>query len=263
MNNNILLIVEGKKDEKTIFENVFKKYGFRIERVETKFTIKGIRGEFEKFDFSNEEGTIVVLEAPRNRLHGFLKYINDNCGDIERALNYSKSFFQGIFLIFDVDHNDEIDIITMFEKFNNENDGMLLLSSPCFEVLGDKNQIIKGKKLKHLSEYKKQLNIFHEKNHKCNTLEYIIRKFDNLILEVVERNTQELDSKNVMEHPQLIIDLINKHNERYNSNNEELSYVVYRYFTTVIYVAIAYAHNLTIEIDNVDIVKSFFKKYLN
>ena len=61
-----------------------------------------------------------------------------------------------------------------------------------------------------------------------------------------------------MEHPRLIIDKINELNERVNLQDKESSYVIYRYFSTVIYMAIASALSLTKEVDNFDIVKSFF-----
>ena len=63
-----------------------------------------------------------------------------------------------------------------------------------------------------------------------------------------------------MEHPFLLMKMANALNERHNEGKKELSYVIYRYYSTVAYVAFAYINNLTKEIDNLDIVASFFKK---
>ena len=57
-----------------------------------------------------------------------------------------------------------------------------------------------------------------------------------------------------MEHPYSIIKKINSENIR---NKDE---VIYRYFTTVVYVAIANIHGLTKMIDNYDNVRKFFLK---
>ena len=46
---------------------------------------------------------------------------------------------------------------------------------------------------------------------------------------------------------------------RINCKDKEQSYVIYRYFSTVVYVAIAYTNGLTREIDNYENVYSFFK----
>ena len=78
------------------------------------------------------------------------------------------------------------------------------------------------------------------------------------MLHFLELNRNEFNETNVMEHPKLIKDKINLENIRYNSTNKEDSYVIFRYFSTVLYVAIAYANKLTREIDNYNIVYSFF-----
>ena len=52
-------------------------------------------------------------------------------------------------------------------------------------------------------------------------------------------------------------------NERVNFENRDDSYVIFRYFTTVLYVAIAYANKLTNDINNYEIVHSFFENKMN
>lgn len=53
--------------------------------------------------------------------------------------NISKEFF----LLYDVDHNSNKDIENLMNIFNDEFIGMLLLSSPCIEVIGDLIEIEK------------------------------------------------------------------------------------------------------------------------
>lgn len=76
---------------------------------------------------------------------------------------------------------------------------------------------------------------------------------------ILHLNYNEFNEPNIMEHPSLIIKSIAK-NERVNYPKEHKveSYVIYRYFTTVVYVFIAYINGLTSKIDNYGIVREYF-----
>ena len=91
----------------------------------------------------------------------------------------------------------------------------------------------------------------------------IFNHFNEIMIHFIEINKKEFDENNIMEHPRLIKNKINLDNERVNYENKEDSYVIFRYFTTVLYVAIAYANKLTNEIDNYEIVHSFFENKMN
>ena len=116
---------------------------------------------------------------------------------------------------------------------------MLLLSSPCIEVLGeyDFNQEFR---YNHLKEYKSRLNVKYNHDGYESVEDYIIKNFDDLCIKFLDLNYQEFDESNIMEHPSLIIKSI-ANNDRVNYSFEEKdkSYVIYRYFTTVVYVFIA------------------------
>ena len=60
-----------------------------------------------------------------------------------------------------------------------------------------------------------------------------------------------------MEHPEFVLQQINLLNER-TYTNQDLQPVLYRYFTTTLYVCIAYILGLTKEVDNSKIVEDFF-----
>ena len=49
VSNNILLIVEGKKDEKSIFSKIFERYGYNVINVENKFKIEDYKNDFDSF----------------------------------------------------------------------------------------------------------------------------------------------------------------------------------------------------------------------
>ena len=60
-----------------------------------------------------------------------------------------------------------------------------------------------------------------------------------------------------MEHPEYVLQQINLLNDR-TYINDDFQPVLYRYFTTTLYVCIAYILGLTKEIDNSIIVENFF-----
>ncbi|MCQ2802935.1 MAG: hypothetical protein MJ225_04650 [Bacilli bacterium] len=252
MNKNILLIVEGSRSEQNIFSNVFLKYGFNTIVSDEKMDIEGI-GKFDKFQYELNKNNIVIIQGPRNRIHDFLNLYNENEMSIEKFFNYTYAFFHAIFLIYDVDHNDCEDVEEMFNRFSDETTGMLLLSSPCIEVIADYNHNRGESRYCHLEEYKADINT----HYNGQTMSLISKSFNELMLYYLDKNFNEFHESNVMEHPGIIVSYINKYNDRINCKNKDDSYVIYRYFSTVVYVAIAYANGLTKEIDNYMRVRSF------
>lgn len=259
MYNNYLLVVEGANDEKDILQCAFKRYGFNVIKCKEKISVESF-GDFYKYELKSDTDNVVIVEGPRNRIHDFLVKFDTEYEAIDKLFHYPTYHFSGIFLIYDVDHNDNKDVELMFNKFNNESDGMLLLNSPCLEVLADINVDSKRElRFNHLSEYKKNLNVYHNLKGNKSSVNYIIEHFDEIMIYYLKLNRDEFDENNIMEHPRLIKDKINLENERVNCKKKENSYVIFRYFTTVLYVAIAYANKLTNEIDNYEIVHSFFE----
>ncbi len=262
MQNNYLFIVEGSNDEKSILKSAFEKYGFNVIKCEEKITVESF-GDFDKYELKSDMENVVIIEGPKNRIHDFLLTFDTEYESIEKLFHYQAYQFSGIFLIYDVDHNDNDDIDLMFNKFNNETDGMLLLNSPCLEVLADTNANMKQeKRFNHLSEYKKSLNKYHYVNNKQSSIQYIISHFDEIMIYFLELNRNEFQENNIMLHPELVKNKINLDNERVNFKNQDESYVIFRYFTTTLYVAIAYINKLTRSLDNYEEVLSFFKNKL-
>ena len=258
--NRFLLIVEGEKTEPTIFKRVLEKYGYNVIKCDEKLDIENFN-QLSELEFENEKNNVVIIEGPRNRIHDFLKVYNENTDSFEKLLSIHSELFQGIFLMYDVDHNDCEDINEMFSKFNDEtSSGLLLLSSPCIEVLGDFDTSRKEERFKHIKDYKKVLNEYYNANKKSIN-DYIVDNFEKLCIYYLDKNKNDFDELNVMEHPKLVIDYINKYNERIN--DEDNKYVIYRYFTTVVYVFIAFINKLTRNIDNYKPFRDWLKRRFN
>lgn len=254
-----LVITEGKKPEIEVFTNVITRYGFNVYNKLEDILTEDF-GEFTKEEYKNNiQDSVVVIQGPRSRLDHLLLYYKDNEFSLEKIFHLDMNSFQGIFLLYDVDHVSNEDLSEAFEKFNDESEGLLLVSSPCIEVLADVCTNRGETKFNHLKEYKALINVELEKKYKCNCTKYIIEHFDELALFYLEKNTNDFKENNVMEHPKLVIDKINKLNDRVNGPDEENTYVIYRYFTTVVYVLIACLKKLNVQIDNAVLLKAFFK----
>lgn len=254
MKNKILLVVEGKKDEPDILLDVLKNYGIKAVNI-GPINVETI-GNFDLYKFDDNKDLIVIAAGPRNRIHDFLMLIKKKDLIIERFFNFSYASFHSIFLIYDVDHNDCDDVEEMFSYFCDESKGMLLLNSPCLEVLADYDRDRKLLECHRLTEYKTLINNYYN----GQTKNHIKQNFNQIMIYFLKKNVEDFKEENVMEHPHLVLEKVNKLNERVNMKDKKLSYVRYRYFTTVLYVAIANALNLTREIKNYRAILNFFEK---
>lgn len=251
-----LIITEDTNTEIDIFEEVLKNYGFKVLTKKERINSESL-SNFTQTIYEDKTIDIVIAAGPRSRIHSLVRDFDSNTESIERAFGFFAETFSGIFLIYDVDHNDDDDIKEAFSKFNEPSKGLLLLSSPCIEVLGDYDRNRKELYCKHLKEYKSDLNKHHDKVNKCSCAKYIADHFNELALYYLDKNTNEYKKKNVVLHPEIIIDYIAKYNERHNDLDKEKCYVKYHYFSTVVYVLIAYIKNLVAQIDNYILVKTF------
>lgn len=242
-----LILTEGSIDEINIFYKIFEKYGLKA--------IKS--GKIEDYDTItyanplNDEYDVLIAQAPRNRLRDLLKLYYKENRDFDKMFSKTNNFFNGTFLVFDVDHTSNDDLSKMFSIHNDETtNGLLLVSSPCLEILSEPDRTIELK-TDHLRTYKAERNVFMEKEHKTNTINYIIDHFEELSIKFLDKNYKDFKCDNIMLHPSLVINEINKNNIR---TDEE---VIYRYFTTVVYVILAYVFGKTKEISNYKIVREF------
>lgn len=258
MAKKFLIITEGISTEPTILEAILKKYGFNVVR---KDPIK-INEETEPLDLDvtslldDKKDSVYIAQAPRNRIRDFLILVKKHEEDVERYFSKLSDNFAGIFLIYDVDHTLKDDLETMFVKYKDETSGLLILSSPCIEILSEPNRT-EELRVNNLTEYKKERKAWVQ-NETSNSVEnYIINNFEDLIINFLRKNREDFHSNDVMEHPEFVLKQINLLNDRTYITND-LQPVIYRYFTTTLYVCIAYILGLTKEFDNSKIVEDFF-----
>lgn len=254
IDKKFLLIVEGSVTEPTIFQSLFEKYGFAV-NIGPKMNLD----DFHEYDYIADSSEICIIQGPRNRISELLKLYDKDKVDLQRIFKKFGSICSGIFLIYDVDHTSNDDLEKLSNLLQDEAEGMLLVSFPCIEIMAEINRD-EEINCTHLTEYKHDLNKRFDLNYHQSAKKYIIENFERLAIDVIDKNVKDFNNTNIMEHPKCVIELINKYNIR--KSKEEGERVIYRYFTTVVYVALAYILGLTKEIDNADTVKNYFKKFI-
>ncbi|MBE7039036.1 MAG: hypothetical protein E7404_09075 [Ruminococcaceae bacterium] len=259
MSKNFLLIVEGAVTEKSILKSILKKCDVEVfdsGRIDLKANVNEV---FADLYYTSKKDKIFLVQGPRNRIHDWLKQIKLNEEDFELFFKEIEGKFAGIFIIFDVDHTMNDDLEEMFQKYNDETgNGLLLLSSPCIEVMAETGRT-EPLRCNHLREYKTELNTRFNLAGYESAVKYIINNFDKLSLYYIDKNTQESGLLDVMQHPQFVLTKINELNERRHISKDS-NPVFYRYFTTVLYVCIAYINGLVKDFDNVQKVREWFLK---
>ena len=260
MAKNFLIITEGVSTEPNILESILNRYGFNVIRKDPiTITNDKFALDFNVTSLDNQKDSVVIAQGPRNRIRDFLILIDKQSEDVERCFSQFEQNFAGIFLIYDVDHTLKDDLEKMFLKFQDETSGLLILSSPCIEILSEpyRRNILRAN---HLSEYKAERKAWIQNKTNNSVENYIISNFEELILAFLKQNCEESGSNNVMEHPEYVLRQINLLNER-TYIDKNVQPVLYRYFTTTLYVCIAYILGLTKEIENSEIVADFFIKH--
>lgn len=263
MSKKYLIITEGNVTEPNFLVPLFQKYGFSVTKEEQiNVRIDNESSDFNKYEIELDDRNIIfIAQGPRNRIRDLMLLFENNQYDIEKFFVKSREVFSGIFLIYDVDQTLCEQLQSAFMKFNNEQSGLLLVSSPCIEVLAHKKELaideIKGT---HLSDvYKNKINEYVNQNYHMSFKEYIINNFEKIALSYLEKNVCDFNSQNIMEHPQLVIKKINELNKRILLSNNIVEFN-YRYFTTVLYVCFAYVLGLTKEFDNASLLRDFLLK---
>ena len=257
MGKNYLFIVEGEKTEPCILQAVLERWGYNAIKTNRISELLEFGLSFDETKLTNTKDNIIIAQAPRNRLHDLITLYKRHHIDLDKLFGAGKDIlFSGIFVIFDVDHTSVSDLQESFEFHCDETtSGLLLVSSPCIEIISEP-QRKDCLSVCHLGEYKSARNTHCHNKYKKGVTQYIADNFESLALEFLEKNYNEFQESNIMEHPKLVIETINKNNIR------NVESVVYRYFTTVVYVALAYISGATREIDNYCIVKDIFEKKL-
>ena len=261
MSKSFLLIVEGAKTEKNILSAILERYGFNsvvCEQIELTAECKElIVSKLE--NTTDTKDNVIIVQGPRNRIRDWLKLFDKQTSEFENFFSGFDEHFAGVFIIYDVDHTSNEELEEMFNKYPDETTGLLLVSSPCIEVISDVDRK-EELRAQHLTEYKNQLKKKHRKLYDKSTEQYIIDNFEDLMIKCIKKNVSESGSKNVLMHPEFVISQINKINVRtfIAKDNEP---VLYRYFTTVVYVAIGYMLGLTKQSENADDIINFFLQH--
>ena len=238
-----LAIVEGKSMECEVLEYGLSTYGFQVnDNLIKDYKLDDYSNMFTVKCLENKDKQFVILQSNQSRIKDFINTIDKESSDISRLL-VGKDFVS-IFLIFDIDHNTKEEIDASFNKFNEPSTGLLILSSPCFEVIAPYSN---DKQYEGISfkKFKTSKSTYYSDNFHISTKDYIKYSFNELLIHHLKNNKDKYDIEELQEtndityHPEYIIILSNKYNIREGS--DELSYKVnYTYFSSILYVVLLY-----------------------
>ena len=139
---NYLLIVEGEVTESTIFEYIFNKLGYSVNKIEGKLTLSNDFKDLIVKSLIEDKDSVTIIQGPKNRINELIKLFENEQYDIKRIFTNLNINFAAVFWIYDVDHTSCENLSKMLNRYNNENDGLLLVSSPCIEILSRPNIIM-------------------------------------------------------------------------------------------------------------------------
>lgn len=255
MNKCALLVVEGIKTEPTIFKYIFEKYGYKFINMNTDENWDAYKVEIDSHK------TIYLVQGNKNRLNEFLdEYspydtLSQKYGiDDVVALNY---------IIYDFDYVNLEKMSELRKKFTSPQEGEMLLSNPCIEVIAEND--FNYKHIGHSHSYKKRLKklITDSKYQPRAGIQlidsYICDNFEDFMIRHIKRNCDFFKTANVIEHPDKLIDYVMST----NIPNEDKELYEFHYLSTVIYVAIAELEGLTKQFDNANKVIDYFENKKN
>ncbi|HPK58909.1 MAG TPA: hypothetical protein PLF33_05840 [Bacilli bacterium] len=260
MNLHYLLIVEGEVGEYNILHDNLVKHGYYVNKFERKFWLNDDLPDFNITEYQKDKRIVTIVQGPQTRICNLISDYDKNCNvplEFISAKALDLPIFAGIYFIYDVDFNDNASFQNFYSIFNNPQDGLLLVSNPCIEVLADKVKTPNA--YTKITQYKevvwKQL-----RKGRGNLVKYIAEHFNELIIETIKQNSLEFNENNVSEHPDLLLKKNIETNKTILNDEGQLQLLI-RCFSTVIYVFIADIENITKDFDNTQKLIAFFEKH--
>jgi len=245
-----LIIIEGESTELLIFKKVFKLLDFKI--------VEETRGSnFEKYKLTKDKKVVYLIPGEKTELLAMLRVFDKNSMDL--SLHYKiKEEVALNFIVYDGDANVGEEFHNLLNKFNTPEDGMVLISNPCIEVLAD-NKFYEHIGAPRLYKEKVRQQLIKDKlvRHGERLINYIIENIIKLFIKHIERNEIIFNSSDVMEHVIESYKLLKD-----NTIDADQSIYEYKYLVTVVYVAVACVLSLTRYKDNTNLIINELKNLI-
>lgn len=250
MVGNFLFVVEGEDAEHKIIENIFLKLNYQTHSVKTK-------DELTTRVLESNGSNIFIIQGPKNRIHNILTQ-HTKIDSFPVHFNIDK-YINKCFIIYGADYNEYNVLTRFFDKFNDENEGILLISNPCIEVLADTVfDTHTGEATKYKLKLREQLLKSNPQSlQNKSVLDYINDNIGELLLNQMKRNQSLFNEPNINLHPQLAINSISNNLPDYEKGQHKFEILL-----TVLYVSIGHIFDLLRPFDNYQMVYGFIEKWL-
>ena len=214
--NKILLIVEGEKTEKNVFERLskIKINNSQLEIIDIKTNIYVLYQMIKEINAGFDFDSTSTIEVLREFLKSHRRY-----DDLEKL----KGNFPYIYLLFDFDFQDrcfpksekEKILRDMLIHFNDETEnGLLLINYPMIESYRDCDANLEYKDFPNLLvslndiETKGYKNIVHDRGNTLDVNKYTINNYEKLLLQNIMKGNFIINGKYLVPNYEYFLDSI-------------------------------------------------------
>jgi len=189
----ILLVVEGEKTEVDVFKELFTILGFSVVQ-EPK------RGNFSRYTISTADKLVYLIPGPKQQVLEIMKEFDSASMDLSLFFNIPEPIALN-YIVYDADDTIFADFSSLIENFKSSQDGLILLSNPCFEVLADNVYDTHHKAPKYYKKkVRQQLISTGSINPGTTLLQYMVNNIIGLLIEQVRRNEVFFNSSDIYNH---------------------------------------------------------------
>ncbi len=251
----MLIVVEGEVDEVEIFKKLFSIIGFTVIE-STK------NGDFTHITNVLGDNVVYLIPGPKSKIQSVLETFDVNTMDLSLFFGISETIPLN-YIVYDVDITNYERFSSIIPNFCTPQEGLVLLSNPCIEVIADEEYLIHNDKPSlYKGVVRQQVLSKNKMNQNDSLLSYIINNVLDLFIEQIKRNIVFFSSNDVIDHVLSSYSKIGTNQFSFNPN----SYSYTKLFT-VIYVVLADIFDVSRELDNAELlikeimkVKSTFLK---
>lgn len=248
--SSILIVVEGERFEKKVITRLFSLIGYEV-------IAENRLGNFDKYKLIKQNNVVYLIPGPKNDINSMMIEFDRTKDDLSKYFKIDEVVAEN-YLIYDID-TANIDVFnSMISKFNNPQEGMVVLSNPCIEVLADhekKDYCSKPRDYKkHIT--KRLLDLNHrDVNESLES--YIINNIISLLKKELNDNELLFGSNDIYDHVELSYKIIGD-----NSYQIEDEIYLYKNLFSVLYIVLSGVFKLYKYEDNSIELRKILKSYI-
>ncbi len=229
---NILCVVEGEVTEIEIFKSLFMQLGYEI-------VSRTKNGNFQHIVYDDNKSRLYLVPGKHPQVTSELANLENI--DIHKLYCINEKYVAYTFIVYDFDSAKGNYLLDKYKnKFNSEDEGLLIVSSPCIESIVDtrtSSRDYNDKPSKYKDDVLTLNNIVLDNN--SNIIDYINKNIFDLLIKQLEYNASTFETKDIFEHINCAYKKAEDNNVDINTGNYD-----YKAIFTLLYVIVAFARDI-------------------